>query len=144
VSIGAVSLGNPVAQADTASRSVSVAHQLGIDAGTQAVTPADATRLRELAASRNERGAEQAAAVEAQATADRNAVEAARPRAVLPVGGARLTSTFGMRWGTLHAGIDLAAPIGTPEYAAADGVVLKAGPASGLVSPSTSSTPTAT
>jgi murein DD-endopeptidase MepM/ murein hydrolase activator NlpD len=132
VSIGAVSLGNPAAQADTASRSVSVAHQLGIDAGTQAVTPADATRLRELAASRNERGAEQAAAVEAQATADRNAVEAARPRAVLPVGGARLTSTFGMRWGTLHAGIDLAAPIGTPEYAAADGVVLKAGPASGF------------
>ena len=46
--------------------------------------------------------------------------------------GARLTSTFGMRWGTLHAGIDLAAPLRTPEYAAMDGVVLKAGPASGF------------
>jgi murein DD-endopeptidase MepM/ murein hydrolase activator NlpD len=37
-----------------------------------------------------------------------------------------------MRWGTLHAGIDLAAPMMTPEYAAMDGVVLEAGPASGF------------
>ena len=59
------------------------------------------------------------------------AAEAARPKAVLPVQGARLTSGFGARWGTLHAGIDLAAPMLTPEYAAMDGVVLEAGPASG-------------
>ena len=59
------------------------------------------------------------------------AAENARPDAVLPVQGARLTSTFGARWGTLHAGIDLAAPMYTPEYAAMDGVVLEAGPASG-------------
>ena len=50
---------------------------------------------------------------------------------MLPVQGARLTSGFGARWGTLHAGIDLAAPMLTPEYAAMDGVVLEAGPASG-------------
>ncbi|HJX43057.1 MAG TPA: M23 family metallopeptidase, partial [Geodermatophilus sp.] len=59
------------------------------------------------------------------------AAEAARPRTVLPVAGGRLTSTFGARWGTLHAGIDLAAPMLTPEYAAADGIVLEAGPAGG-------------
>jgi murein DD-endopeptidase MepM/ murein hydrolase activator NlpD len=51
---------------------------------------------------------------------------------MLPVRHARLTSGFGFRWGVLHAGIDLAAPLGTPEYAVMRGVVLKAGPASGF------------
>ncbi|MBY6438176.1 M23 family metallopeptidase, partial [Rhodococcus kroppenstedtii] len=43
-----------------------------------------------------------------------------------------LTSGFGMRWESMHQGIDLAGPIGTPIYAAADGVVRDAGPASGF------------
>jgi murein DD-endopeptidase MepM/ murein hydrolase activator NlpD len=51
---------------------------------------------------------------------------------VLPVQGARLSSGFGTRWGTLHAGIDFAGPLGTPEYAAMDGVVVRAGAASGF------------
>ena len=34
--------------------------------------------------------------------------------------------------GTFHYGIDLAAPMRTPEYAAMDGVVLRAGSASGF------------
>ncbi len=42
-----------------------------------------------------------------------------------------LTSGFGPRWGRLHAGVDSAAPIGTPIYAAQGGTVLAAGPASG-------------
>jgi murein DD-endopeptidase MepM/ murein hydrolase activator NlpD len=37
-----------------------------------------------------------------------------------------------MRWGAMHWGIDLAAPLGTPEHAAVDGVVLRSGPASGF------------
>ncbi|PZA22720.1 M23 family peptidase, partial [Modestobacter versicolor] len=56
----------------------------------------------------------------------------ARPKAVLPVQGARLSSGFGYRWGTLHGGVDFAAPMGTPEYAAMDGVVVRAGAASGF------------
>jgi murein DD-endopeptidase MepM/ murein hydrolase activator NlpD len=51
--------------------------------------------------------------------------------AVAPATG-RVTSCYGSRWGTLHAGVDIAAPIGTPIYAPEGGVVLQAGPASGF------------
>ncbi|MDI9915249.1 M23 family metallopeptidase [Rhodococcus sp. IEGM 1379] len=56
---------------------------------------------------------------------------ARRPLFVLPANGT-FTSNFGSRWGTLHAGVDIAAPIGTPIVAVADGTVIDSGPASGF------------
>lgn len=57
--------------------------------------------------------------------------EQKRPKFVRPAEG-RLTSGFGSRWGTTHYGIDIANSLGTPIVAAADGVVVEAGPASGF------------
>lgn len=50
---------------------------------------------------------------------------------VRPVTG-RLTSMVGPRWGTRHNGLDIANRIGTPIFAATDGVVVESGPASGF------------
>lgn len=80
------------------------------DAGVRrGITEAEArARLGELAASRAAR----------------------EPRTVLPTQG-RLTTCFCMRWGTMHYGIDLAGPLGTPIVSATDGVVIRAGRATG-------------
>ncbi|MGU3432132.1 M23 family metallopeptidase [Actinomycetes bacterium M1A6_2h] len=57
--------------------------------------------------------------------------EKLRPLFVLPAIGT-YTSGFGSRWGTLHAGVDIANAIGTPIHAVADGVVIDSGPAAGF------------
>jgi len=45
---------------------------------------------------------------------------------IWPVNGP-VVSPFGMRWGRLHAGIDIGVPYGTPIHAAASGTVIFAG-----------------
>jgi len=124
-----------------AEESIPVAELLGSDAEgmfevemnpQEAITEVEAhARLDEVAANRAQRAqraAEEQAAADAAAEA---AAEAARPKVVVPVEGARMTTCFCQRWGTMHWGIDLAAPMLTPEHAAEDGVVLRAGAASG-------------
>ena len=49
---------------------------------------------------------------------------------IWPVNGP-IVSPFGMRWGRLHAGVDIAVPSGTPVHAAKSGTVLIAGWVSG-------------
>ena len=53
------------------------------------------------------------------------------PKSSAPAQGT-LTSTFGARWGTLHAGVDIANALGTAITAVEDGTVIDAGPASGF------------
>ncbi len=59
--------------------------------------------------------------------ASRASARPALPAFVRPGTGV-LTSCFCWRWGAFHDGIDLAAPLGAPIYAASAGVVTKAGP----------------
>ena len=71
----------------------------------------------------------QKAAAFAQERADREA-RLQRPMFVKPTTGI-VTSQFGSRWGVLHGGLDIANSIGTPVYAASDGVVIASGPTAG-------------
>lgn len=50
-----------------------------------------------------------------------------RAQYVKPVDHYALSSGFGLRWGRLHAGLDLAVPVGTPVRATAAGEVIQAG-----------------
>jgi murein DD-endopeptidase MepM/ murein hydrolase activator NlpD len=133
--LAAAVLGTQSLPSADADESVAVADLLGSDAEgmvepelspQEAITEVEArARLEQVAATRAQRQAEEQAAAAA-------AAEAAKPDVVLPVDGARMTTCFCMRWGTMHWGIDLAAPMLTPEYAAEDGVVVRAGAASGF------------
>jgi murein DD-endopeptidase MepM/ murein hydrolase activator NlpD len=88
-----------------------------------------AKRAEELAAVAAAR--RRAGRVAAAAAAARGRAAAGSSDYVLPAAG-QVSSCFGWRWGALHAGVDLAGPIGTPVYAAASGVVRRAGSATGF------------
>ena len=101
---------------DASDYGLGVASDLGLGGGMddtgvrRGITEAEAqARLSELAASRAAR----------------------EPKTVVPTQ-CRLTTCYCMRWGQMHYGLDMAAPLGTPIYSAVDGVVLRAGRASGF------------
>jgi murein DD-endopeptidase MepM/ murein hydrolase activator NlpD len=93
-----------------------------------------------------QKAAEEAAARAAAEKAARDAAAAAASRNNASSGGGggggsgdyvqpaygRVSSCFGARWGVTHYGVDIAAAIGTPIYAATSGVVKRAGPATGF------------
>ncbi|MHA6805093.1 M23 family metallopeptidase [Salinifilum ghardaiensis] len=79
-----------------------------------------------------ERRAEQQRQAEAERqAAEEQAAEQSSAEFVKPTEG-ELTSTYGMRGGSMHNGIDLANSIGTPIHSVAAGEVINAGPASGF------------
>ncbi|MGY1601198.1 M23 family metallopeptidase [Geodermatophilus sp. SYSU D00815] len=80
-----------------------------------------------------QKAAEEAAARAAQQQAAAHAANQTPSDSdyALPAAG-RTSSCFGARWGTQHNGMDIAAPIGTPIYAATSGVVKRAGSATGF------------
>jgi murein DD-endopeptidase MepM/ murein hydrolase activator NlpD len=95
----------------------------------------------------SQKAAEEAAARAAAEKAARDAAAAAAGRGNVSSGGGgggggggdyvqpafgRVSSCFGARWGVTHFGVDIANSIGTPIYAAAAGVVKRAGPATGF------------
>lgn len=89
-------------------------------------TPGRASRTRSQSASTPAPVGESTAADSPEhGTSGDHRTQYARP------GRGRLTSAYGRRWGRLHAGIDLAAGMGSPVRAAARGVVLAAGRESG-------------
>jgi murein DD-endopeptidase MepM/ murein hydrolase activator NlpD len=72
-----------------------------------------------------------------KAAADKAAADKAAAPAISLGGGiqmivGRVTSGFGGRWGTVHQGLDIAAPIGTPIHVPEAGTVISSGPASGF------------
>lgn len=137
-------------RADQAARA-SVAER---DVAARAASEAEATAQAQVAASQQayDAAAAQKAALDqqlrqaeisllaAQGVADPSAVRDEQQRAELAAARAgsaalvagRVTSCYGSRSGAMHNGVDIAAPIGTPIYAPAGGVVLDAGPANGF------------
>ena len=71
-------------------------------------------------------------AAQAAAATPSGAASAVCPDLAVPAGSwvrptaGTLTSGFGQRWGTVHAGVDIAGPRGSPVYAATGGAVITA------------------
>ncbi|WP_369139373.1 M23 family metallopeptidase [Modestobacter versicolor] len=131
------------AEAQLAAQEVAVSEVTAQKAALEQQLQAAQVRLLELQGARDayqawvaQKAAEEAAAREAERQA--RAAAAAEQQAdtgdwgyARPARGVT-SSCYGSRWGVTHFGVDIAAPIGTPVYAATAGVVQRAGTATGF------------
>jgi murein DD-endopeptidase MepM/ murein hydrolase activator NlpD len=95
---------------------------------------AEAEQRAAAEAARKQRAAEEAAREARQSAAHGNSGGGGGGGGgayVRPTGG-YISSCYGWRWGALHAGVDIAAPVGVPVYAAHSGIVQRTGPATGF------------
>jgi murein DD-endopeptidase MepM/ murein hydrolase activator NlpD len=99
-------------------------------AGLQAQSAALAARIAAAQAAAAQAAAARAAAAQASGEATATAPTPSAGGFAWPVNGP-VTSGFGVRWGRMHEGIDIAVPSGTPVRAAAAGTVIEAGWVSG-------------
>lgn len=124
------------AEASLGELEAAVAAQAGLRAGVDARQAEVLAEIDQLSAAEAELGAlidsRMAAAATERPTAPTGggAGAASSGGCVWPARGT-VTSEFGSRWGRLHAGLDVAGPIGTPIWAAEAGSVVVAGTQSG-------------
>jgi murein DD-endopeptidase MepM/ murein hydrolase activator NlpD len=115
VGAGAVALGAAHVLPDAKAVNPKILARLADSSTTKALAERDA------GADRASRGENRVAAAKADPD------KAAQDVWLLPLDDYAFTSPYGVRWGKLHAGVDLAAPEGTPYKAVHAGVVTAAG-----------------
>ncbi|MFK3981124.1 M23 family metallopeptidase [Micromonospora sp. NPDC050397] len=97
----------------------------------KAVSPATLADLENASATSDDIASRADSAERATRDQDRSGIASTLAEApdvwLLPLHGYNFTSPYGMRWGKLHAGVDLAAAEGTPYHAVHAGKVTRAG-----------------
>jgi murein DD-endopeptidase MepM/ murein hydrolase activator NlpD len=97
------------------------------DQRDNAAARADRATRTEASASPSTKESPSKAAEKSPVAAKTTQAAAPKPAWSLPMPGAEVTSCYGPRWGTMHAGIDFALPAGTPIESVGAGTVAATG-----------------